>query len=583
MVELHPYFLQFLLLGFGLCETILIVLSLTKNKELVFQNRASKFSFFILFVSLIGCINAYLVTDVRYVHIFQNSHSDQAWYMKIASIWSHHETSFFFWFCIFYFSNYKADSRISLFRHVYSLIFSLFIIFDSNPFAISQGNLLVQNAKGLNPLLYDMNMVWHPPLLYLGQALTFRLFLKSLIQPLVYKKDLLLSLIVLTVAIATGSLWAFTQLGWGGFWFWDPVEILSVLPWFILVLILHLPENYICSRPYICQLPFFSTIFSIAIIRSGLIRSVHSFSKNISCFWFMSGLFLGTFLIVGMTYVKYQKDKKEGIAAIGPVVIFLLTLIVLLFSVLHNLFSYNELKEVFFHKILTPIWSVANGYFIYQSLKKISRDANPMVQIGIIVLLVLISALFYFLIFIHLSYLYAVLGVTSFLNILLHLISIKKNIASSIAHIGLSILLLGLSLHSYSKPEELIHLKLGETVKFGDLYLKWIRDDWNKSQFVDHHSLSVEIRSNSKSVTLKPQELFFHSSQQKRYQADYTRMADCIVMIISFSYDSISNSIDVNIALKHGVIWVVVGGAFVFLSLCLVILRRNGKYFLNIK
>lgn len=580
MTEIHPYILQFLLLIFLAIESFIVILTL-KEKLSFKLNVLKKINFFILSVSFLGCLLAYLSSDVRYIHVFQNSHPHQAWYMKIASIWSHHETSFYFWFCVFYFSNYLLNIKNKSLFHIYSFLLMLFIVFEANPFAISLHKLEQGSAKGLNPLLYDLNMVWHPPLLYLGQALTFRIFSKSISNSAISKHDILAPFFILMTAIATGALWAFTQLGWGGFWFWDPVETLSILPWFLLLLIMHITHENLHHRPYIYQLPFLSMIFSAALIRSGIINSVHSFSHNQSCFWFMLGMFLGTSALILVSYFKSFHEQNKPIQLWGPIYVVLGTIVLLLFSVLHDVITLNSLNEIFYHKALTPIWIFANLYLTYYFFKRRWLQLGIKFKLLIFISLFILGLSLNYFFFHHLKNLYAFLALSSVINILIHLCELRKKFVFSLSHIGFACILLGLSLHSQSPAELLVNLKHGEHQQLGAYTFLLSSNKVAQSPFLDKRILEIQVSVGEKKVILRPQELFFHSSKLKRYQADYKIIGFDVIMIPHF--DTIPDTpllVKLEFAHKYGLLWIWFG--FSIMSFAIIFqMMRNLKLFAN--
>lgn len=456
----------------------------------------------------------------------------------------------------------------------------IFMVFESNPFAISPSALVQESAVGLNPLLYDLHMVWHPPLLYLGQVLTFPLFLKSLSARKIEKNTVFLPLFVLTMAIATGSLWAFTQLGWGGFWFWDPVETLSVLPWFLLLIIVHLPRQYLENRTEIYQLPFLSVIFSAWLIRSGTISSVHSFAESYATFWFMGSLFLGTFCIYILTYFRRSRKNLFNISFKYQLAIFVFasTVAILLFGIFQGLWTANGLKETFYHQLLAPLWILGSGFLLYMSFISLYRQQNKFNTMIFLTILLLEILLLYFIYFKDLDLIYGILGVTSACNGLLQLLMIRNKTLSRIAHAGLSSLLLGLSFHSNSLNEQSISLTLNQKEKVNEYDFLWNKIIFEKSKFVDTRHMFIQMCYKDKRVTLNPQQLFFHTSNQQRYHADYKRVGMGVVMITEFKFDKQNDQkIVIKIHHKYGLLWIVLGIFFILLSVILRLIYWKTK------
>ena len=208
-------------------------------------------------ISFLSLMTAYIMSDFSNFNVFQNSHSDKPLIYKISGTWGNHEGSILLWL-----------SMISIYGFIYSLtsksldkfkinvlkvqngiflVFALFIIFTSNPFLVN--TIEVNEGLGLNPILQDLALAIHPPMLYLGYvgfSLVFSLGVASLLNnneetnwANETKKWSIISWTFLTAGIALGSYWAYYELGWGGWWFWDPVENISLMPWIVGLALVH--------------------------------------------------------------------------------------------------------------------------------------------------------------------------------------------------------------------------------------------------------------------------------------------------------------------------------------------------------
>ena len=222
------------------------------SKNIVFM-----INFLVLFAFL-SLIYSYASSDFSVENVALNSHSNKPMLYKISGTWSNHEGSLMMWLAILSFygfavtrlsSNipYKLVSRIIGVQGVINSGFLGFAIFTSNPFlrlfpSPSEGN-------GLNPVLQDPGLAFHPPLLYIGYVglcIPFAFAIGALIEGRVnsawakwIRPWVLVSWIFLTLGITLGSWWAYYELGWGGWWFWDPVENVSLLPWLLATALLH--------------------------------------------------------------------------------------------------------------------------------------------------------------------------------------------------------------------------------------------------------------------------------------------------------------------------------------------------------
>jgi len=206
-------------------------------------DRSIFLQFFFVLTAFFTLMFAYVVSDFSILNVYQNSHTAKPLLYKITGVWGNHEGSMLLWVLVLVFFGFlisKFDKRLDLpyktltlsFQSLITFIFLLFILLTSNPFIVISPVPL--NGQGLNPLLQDPGLAFHPPNLYIGYvglsivfSFTIARFYKGsfdaswakLIKPWV-----LLSWSFLTLGISLGSWWAYYELGWGGFWFWDPVE-----------------------------------------------------------------------------------------------------------------------------------------------------------------------------------------------------------------------------------------------------------------------------------------------------------------------------------------------------------------------
>ncbi|WP_026088250.1 heme lyase CcmF/NrfE family subunit [Bartonella rattaustraliani] len=264
---------------------------------------------YITFTLLLFCflviIHAYIVSDFSVLNVVNNSHSEKPLLYKITGVWGNHEGSLLLWILsLTFFSTLMALSRQHIPEQFKALIlicqswitsaFLLFILFVSNPFL--RINPPALQGNDLNPLLQDLALAIHPPLLYLGYvgfSLCFSFAVAALITGYVDKfwagwlrPWVLLSWIFLTLGIMVGSYWAYYELGWGGYWFWDPVENVSFMPWLSgtallhSIMILEKRDTLKGWTLFLAILTFSLSLMGAFLIRSGLLMSVHSFAVD---------------------------------------------------------------------------------------------------------------------------------------------------------------------------------------------------------------------------------------------------------------------------------------------------------------
>ena len=260
----------------------------------------------------------YLLSDFSMINVYENSHTTKSLFYKISGTWGNHEGSMLLWINIlvifsflFLLLNKKKNKNFKIltliFQNLLISVFFIFLITNSNPFAPIFP--IPNEGMGLNPILQDPALAIHPPLLYIGfvgSSIYFSAALASLISKIesksfarIIKPWVSVSWFFQTVGILAGSIWAYYELGWGGYWFWDPVENSSLMPWFLMTALLHsvlVLERRIGLYSWVIVLSILTFTMSVVgtfLVRSGILNSVHTFANDPS-----RGLFILTFLIL---------------------------------------------------------------------------------------------------------------------------------------------------------------------------------------------------------------------------------------------------------------------------------------------
>ena len=278
------------------------------DKNRITLHILQKFSFanfiFIL-TSFSTLLYSFIISDFSLSIVTNNSHSLKPLMYKISGVWGNHEGSLMLWILILSFFTYmisrnKVNMHFDLLSSIIGvqtiILFSFlaFILFTSNPF--DRMDILPIDGKGLNPLLQDPGLAFHPPILYLGYvglSVAFSFSVGALITGEINKEWgrqlrpwITIAWSSLTLGIALGSWWAYYELGWGGWWFWDPVENASFMPWLIAVALLHsaiVVEKRETLKSWTVLLAILGFSFSLIgtfIVRSGVITSVHAFAND---------------------------------------------------------------------------------------------------------------------------------------------------------------------------------------------------------------------------------------------------------------------------------------------------------------
>jgi cytochrome c-type biogenesis protein CcmF len=256
-------------------------------------------------LSFIALITLHVTSDFSVANVFENSHSMKPLIYKVTGVWGNHEGSMLLWVSILALfgamvAAFGNNLPLSLRARVLGVqawvasAFYLFILMTSNPFA----RLATPPIEGrdLNPVLQDIGLAVHPPMLYLGYvgfSISFSFAIAALIEGRIdaawarwVRPWTLMAWIFLTLGIAMGSYWAYYELGWGGWWFWDPVENASLMPWLAGTALLHsavVMEKRNALKVWtilLAILTFSLSLLGTFLVRSGVITSVHAFASD---------------------------------------------------------------------------------------------------------------------------------------------------------------------------------------------------------------------------------------------------------------------------------------------------------------
>ena len=290
-----------------------------RNNEIL-DIKIISFSFIqllLVIISFLGLVVSFVLSDFSNETVFNNSHTTKPLFYKISGTWGNHEGSLLLWLLvltlfIFVFliksKNLLKNYRILtvLFQQIIIIGFFFFLLDSSNPF--NQIFPIPSEGLGLNPILQDPALAIHPPILYLGYVGSSVIFSSVLAATSLnfisktwathIKKWVLISWIFLTLGILLGSIWAYYELGWGGFWFWDPVENVSLMPWLALTTLLHcilVLEKRSTLKSWVIILSITTFALSMSgtfLVRSGILNSVHTFASDPE-----RGLFILSFLL----------------------------------------------------------------------------------------------------------------------------------------------------------------------------------------------------------------------------------------------------------------------------------------------
>ena len=307
MITEIGHYVLILALGIAIVQTVLPVLGTRLNdpRLAAVSVPAAQAQFLLICLAFGALTAAYVTSDFSVLNVWQNSHSAKPMLYKISGVWGNHEGSMVLWVLILalfgaavatFGSNLprQLQANVLAVQGAIAVAFLLFIIMTSNPFLRLDPAPL--DGQGLNPVLQDPALAFHPPFLYAGYvgfSMAFSFAVAALIDGRIdaawarwVRPWTLAAWMCLTIGIAMGSWWAYYELGWGGFWFWDPVENASFMPWLAGTALLHsalVMEKRDALKVWtilLAIITFSLSLMGTFLVRSGVLTSVHAFAVD---------------------------------------------------------------------------------------------------------------------------------------------------------------------------------------------------------------------------------------------------------------------------------------------------------------
>ena len=517
-----------------------------------------------ILVCFFTLIAAFLVSDFSLINVYQNSHSLKPIFYKISGTWGNHEGSLLLWVIIltifsFLFllfnKKHKKNYRLHtlIIQNLIILGFLFFLLFNSNPFSIIEP--IPKEGLGLNPILQDPALAIHPPLLYVGFVGSSIYFSAAMASMITNYKDrsfaqsikswVLVSWVFQTLGILVGSIWAYYELGWGGFWFWDPVENASLLPWFAMTALLHSllvlekRKAFYFWTIILCLLTFTLSVTGTFLVRSGILNSVHTFANDPS-----RGIYILTFLstmILASVYFLFTKFKSETnyIAANSKETFVLINnwfmmfyLLTVLLGTLYPIFTDALLESKisvgppFYNSVIIPVVVIFLFFMaIGPQAKWIKNKFTNFKQLFIILTgaLGINFGIFYFLK--SYSFISNLIIISSLFLILSSFLDFfqksKINPSRIISHLSFGFLILFIGLNHNFSIEKDFNLKLGETKKIDNykFVLKnlELNDQTNYKAIIG--KLQVKNTITNEEKTLKPEIRIYENPKTLTYEA----------------------------------------------------------------
>jgi len=536
--------------------------------------------FILVVVSFLCLILSFVFSDFSNETVFNNSHTTKPLFYKISGTWGNHEGSLLLWLLvltlfIFLFliktkdqpTKYKILTLV--FQQVIIIGFFVFLIKTSNPFNYLYP--IPEEGLGLNPILQDPALAIHPPILYLGYVGSSIIFSSALAATSLnmiskkwashIKKWVLISWVFLTLGILLGSIWAYYELGWGGFWFWDPVENVSLMPWLALTTLLHcvlVLEKKLVLTSWVIILSISTFTLSMCgtfLVRSGILNSVHTFAndpeRGLFILIFLFSLIFISLFIFFFFHKPNQSNlnnffwlsKETSIIINNWFMMYFLSVVLVgtVYPIFLDVLTSEKISvgPPFYHKLIIPflipfLLIMAIG----PKLKWIKSNLEDKVYL---ISLLFISSLLSFLIVknFNSNFLINTILISSalylfFVTLRDFFIKKKNNISQNIAHFGFSLLILSILFNSLFSTEIITNLKVGET--FETSTTKIIFKNINQKKETNYKSIvgnfSIQ-NSNGKIDNLSPELRIYNQPNIVTSEADIktTLLSDKFLVI----------------------------------------------------
>ena len=529
-------------------------------------DRTISLQFFFVLTAFFSLMYAYVVSDFSILNVYQNSHTAKPLLYKITGVWGNHEGSMLLWVLVLVFFGFlisKYDKRLDLpyktltlsFQSLITFIFLLFILLSSNPFIVISPVPI--NGQGLNPLLQDPGLAFHPPNLYIGYvglsivfSFTIARFYKGnfdaswakLIKPWV-----LLSWSFLTLGISLGSWWAYYELGWGGFWFWDPVENASLMPWLCATALLHstlVLEKRNTLKKWTIFLAFLSFSFSLIgtfLVRSGIITSVHAFAsdptRGVFILMICAFFIFSSFILLAKKAGSIKEEKlispisKEGAIVFNNLLMIALLLTIFIgtiYPIFLEIFTGDQISVGPPYFNLTATLIMIPAVLVMSFAPMINWKKDDLFGLLSRLKTVLFLSLLVTFIFFYINFqgpIIALVGIflaawlffgTLFnffekTNYLKKLKDLNKTyLGMTVAHLGVAIFIAGITGSTLWKIEKIKTLKVGEKVLLNNYSLNFDKIKKIRGKNYIGHEAEFNLYKKNKFIkTLKPQKRFY--------------------------------------------------------------------------
>jgi len=535
--------LLFLNILLGIFIIYLSFQNLKNNKVSISKNiyHICLFQSTFIIICFLTLVIAFIISDFSIITVYQNSHSLKPFFYKISGTWGNHEGSLLLWVIILtvfsflfllYSKNHSKNYRIYslIVQNILILGFLFFLLFNSNPFSVILPT--PKEGLGLNPILQDPALAIHPPLLYIGfvgSSIYFSAAIASLLTNYSgklfaqsIKNWVLISWSFQTLGILAGSIWAYYELGWGGFWFWDPVENASLLPWFAMTALLHSlivleKRNLLYFWVIIlCLLTFILSVTGTFLVRSGILNSVHTFandpSRGLYILVFLSLMIFASVLLIfnkfrNSNYNLNSNSKETFILINNWFMIFYLITVLLgtVYPIFTEVLTNHKVSvgPPFYNTVIIPI---AVLFLLFMSvgpqmkwIKNKFYNLNLLFKILVASILINFSIIYFFQSYSLISNFIIISAIFLVISSLADLYKLfkkqKMDYSRVISHLAFGFLVLFIGLNHNFSLEKDFNLKLGERKKFEDYSVEF--KDLRLEDFKNYKAVIGEFKINN--------------------------------------------------------------------------------------
>ena len=558
---------------------------------------------------------AHITSDFSLINVFQNSHTTKPLIYKISGVWGNHEGSMLLWILVLTIFNYfiyklyntKNSTFILKTLEIQSFItagFILFTILTSNPFKKMIST--VENGLGFNPILQDPALAIHPPLLYIGYvgfSATFSMSVATLSLSKNINTDwhnymkpfVMAAWTFLSIGIALGSLWAYYELGWGGWWFWDPVENASFMPWLLGTALLHsliVVEKRKSLQGWVLLLAILTFLLSVLgtfLVRSGILTSVPTFaldpSSGIYILGFMALLGCYSLILFGSKSKLYFNNSyfsffiKEGAILVNNIFMIITCFTVLLgtiYPLLIEAITNNKISvgEPYYNSTVIPI--IIPAIFVMGMGPMLSwrKEKNSELIKKILPGIFITITLSIFFLSIYKTYnLIGILGIIlAFWIISNNLVifyrkKINYSLGMIIAHIGVGLLILGITGSSVWQKEKISKVRIGDEIKINNYNIVFnkISEVRGSNYLALKGSFSVYNKNKKLITTLSPENRFYPITESFTSEASiHTNIIRDLYIVLG--QGNKNDGWTIRVYYNPLVVWIWIGAFIIFLG-----------------